>query len=290
MIQLDCKHKVEKSDGLMNIEFNESEKNYPFKFYDIGLNWVQHKVYRPSGFKYYHWLQTARGVGHIEIGSKKFKLYPHQGFLMRPNVPYSCYPDSDNEWLTSFLTFEGTATDSIETFLELNNYQLYLSLDPELENFIQQNYKTFSLADYPSSLDQSALVYKFVTLLKKNAFSNKTQFTTNNINNSIIEYIRVHYREKITNQTLSLVAGYSVPHTIRLFKNEVGETPMEYLNKFRLRMAKTLIDFRDELSIEEVSELVGYRNLSYFIQQYKKFYNLTPGQERRIGSDSKEAK
>ena len=82
-----------KSVNKMSIKFNSSESEYPLKFYDIGLKWVQHKVYRPHGFRYYHWLQTDKGTGFIKIGQKVIKLSPHQGFLMRPYTPYSCYPD-----------------------------------------------------------------------------------------------------------------------------------------------------------------------------------------------------
>ena len=51
-----------KSVDKMSIKFNSSESEYPLKFYDIGLKWVQHKVYRPHGFRYYHWLQTDKGT------------------------------------------------------------------------------------------------------------------------------------------------------------------------------------------------------------------------------------
>jgi AraC-like DNA-binding protein len=45
-------------------------------------------------------------------------------------------------------------------------------------------------------------------------------------------------------------------------------------------MAKTLVDFKPEISIDEIASLVGYSNISYFIQQYKKMFQTTPGQER----------
>ena len=67
-----------KSVNKMSIKFNSSESEYPLKFYDIGLKWVQHKVYRPHGFRYYHWLQTDKGTGFIKIGQKVIKLSPHQ--------------------------------------------------------------------------------------------------------------------------------------------------------------------------------------------------------------------
>lgn len=264
----------------MNIEFNNLDGMYPFKFYDIGLHWVQHKVYRPNGFEYYHWLQTDEGKGFIEIGDKTFSLKKNQGFIIRPNIPYSCYPDSDNKWVTSFFTFEGTATEAVCSFIGLNNYQFYFNMTLELQNFISENYSIFSKNDYSSSLVQSFLVYKFLMLLKKNAYESKIYYTNSHVVNNINEYVRIHYREKITNNDLSLLTGYSIPHMIRLYKEEVGETPMEYIIKYRLRMAKTLINFRSDLTVKQVSEKTGYSNFSHFINQYKKMFNETPGQEK----------
>lgn len=269
-----------KSVNKMSIKFNSSESEYPLKFYDIGLKWVQHKVYRPHGFRYYHWLQTDKGTGFIKIGQKVIKLSPHQGFLMRPYTPYSCYPDTDQIWITSFLTFEGTMIDSMASFLDLNEFQIYQDLDKNLENFIENNYKSFTTYDYLSSLEQSTLICTFLMYLKRNAYINELDFSQSKIVNKIIEYIRLHYQEKISNEMLASLSGYSIPHTVRLFKAEVEVTPMEYLTRFRLRMAKTLVDFKPEISIDEIASLVGYSNISYFIQQYKKMFQTTPGQER----------
>lgn len=281
MLKLDQTNDYKQSVDLMNIEFNSSEEQYPLKFYDIGLRWVQHKVYRPHGFRYYHWLQTDEGMGIFQIGHKKIQLHPHQGILMRPNIPYSCYPDADQIWLTSFLTFEGTIADSMASFLALNEFQVYSNMDHELETFIQTNFRTFTKYDKFSSLDQSFLLYQFLIYLKKNAYNNQLDFTQNQVVNEVIDFIRSNYSNKITNESFADITGYSVPHTIRLFKAEIGITPMEYLNRFRLRMAKTLIDFHSELSIDNICQKVGYANLSYFIQQYKKMFETTPGQERR---------
>lgn len=269
------------SVGLMNIEFNPSEEQYPLKFYDIGLHWVQHKVYRPHGFRYYHWLQTDEGLGIFKIDHREIQLKPHQAILMRPNIPYSCYPDTDQGWVTSFLTFEGTAIDLLVSFIDLNDFQVYSTMDAEVENFIQTNYHIFTKFDKFSSLDQSLLLYQFLICLKKNAYNQQLDFTQNQVVNEIISFIRQHYQEKITNDSFASITGYSVPHTIRLFKAEIGITPMEYLTRFRMRMAKTLIDFRSELSIEDICQKVGYSNLSYFIQQYKQIFETTPGRERR---------
>lgn len=265
----------------MNIEFNNLEESYPLKFYDVGLEWNQHKVYRPAGFEYYHWLQTDKGRGIVKIGDSKFYLEENQGFFIKPNLAYSCYPEVDNQWITSFLTFEGTLSGEICDFLGLNNFQFYQNLNSELRNFIKNNYNIFSKNDYASSLDQSALVYYFLMILKKNSCINESYFTQSKVVNSINKYIKGNYNKKVTNSDLSKLTGYSASQMIKLYKAEVKETPMEYLANYRLRIAKGLIDFKTELSIKKISEMVGYSSYSYFVDQYKKAFAITPGKEQK---------
>ena len=47
-------------------------------------------------------------------------------------------------------------------------------------------------------------------------------------------YIKVHLNESITSNDIARSAGYSVYHAARLFKNETGSAPFEYIRRERL--------------------------------------------------------
>ncbi|HIV40979.1 MAG TPA: helix-turn-helix transcriptional regulator, partial [Candidatus Mediterraneibacter guildfordensis] len=66
----------------------------------------------------------------------------------------------------------------------------------------------------------------------------------------------------------------------RLFKNEVGQTFSKYLMEFRLRKAANLLE-NELLKINDVAMLVGYNDVSHFIQYFKKIYGCTPEEYRR---------
>lgn len=267
---------------MMNLTFNHNTTVLPLKFYDIGLLWEQHKVYRPEGFTYFHWLQTDTGTGIINIENQEIQLSAHQGFLMRPNIPHSFFPDSNKAvWKTSFLTFEGSAAAEVADFLALNDFQLYNNLDPELDQFISLHYQDFQKTDFESKLTQSELIYHFLMLLKQNAHHNQLLFSKNPVANTLMDFIRNHYSEVITNESLSKISGYSPSHTIKIFRDEFKVTPLEYLNTYRLRIAKSLLKFRSDLSIGTIATLVGFANTSYFVRQFKGQFGATPGKYRK---------
>ncbi|CAM3038214.1 AraC family transcriptional regulator [Lactiplantibacillus plajomi] len=266
----------------MAIIFNNGTANLPLRFYDIGTDWDQHKVYRPNGFDYFHWLQTDTGTGILSIGNQQIKLGPGQGFLMRPNIPHSFFPDSSlTAWKTSFLTFEGVAAEDMVTFLNLNDFQIYDQLDEPLAHYLQQKFPIFYKTDLAATFQQSSAIYNFLLLLRHNAITKQLNFTANTVPNAIMTYIRKNYQRTITNEELSKLAGYSVTHTTKIFRDETGQTPLEYLTDFRLRMAKSLLTFNDDLTIKQVATNVGFANSSYFVQQFKQYFGMTPGQLRK---------
>ena len=62
--------------------------------------------------------------------------------------------------------------------------------------------------------------------------------------------------------------NFSKNYVIRIFKNEVGMTPYQYLKKIRLQKAKQLLRLK-ETTVEQISLECGYRDYSRF---YRDFY------------------
>ena len=55
----------------MPIYFGNNFAKEPFQFDSVGNNWEQESVNRPNGFPLFHYLQTQKGTGIINIYYKK---------------------------------------------------------------------------------------------------------------------------------------------------------------------------------------------------------------------------
>lgn len=73
----------------MPIYFKNTSAKEPFTFDSVGNNWDQEHVVRPSGFPGYHYLQTEKGCGQIEIQGKKYVLNEGEGVLIAPFISHS---------------------------------------------------------------------------------------------------------------------------------------------------------------------------------------------------------
>lgn len=93
----------------------------------------------------------------------------------------------------------------------------------------------------------------------------------------VIKHVELHYSEPTTVADMAALAGFSESHFMRFFKETFGVSFITYLNDYRLSMAARML-LSTEDTILEISQQVGFENLSHFNRQFKKKYNKTPSQ------------
>lgn len=94
------------------------------------------------------------------------------------------------------------------------------------------------------------------------------------------DYICSHYHESITMQMLSRRFGLVAPYLSKIFKTQIGVSPVEYLQKIRIEEAKKLLRTADKIGIAEVASLVGYPDALYFSRVFKKIEGVQPSKYR----------
>lgn len=86
-----------------------------------------------------------------------------------------------------------------------------------------------------------------------------------------------YYSENHSLDDYAQLCGMSKYHFLRVFRELVGATPLDYRNTIRLEHAKELLQ-EENLSIEEVGALTGYTSASYFSSAFKRKFGVSPKQ------------
>lgn len=97
----------------------------------------------------------------------------------------------------------------------------------------------------------------------------------------VIEHIYSNLDEKITVERMASVACLSPSHFARVFKNETGKAPMEYVSELRLERAKKMLLAGDR-SVTDIAILCGFGSPSYLSACFQKECKMTPLEYRRI--------
>jgi AraC family transcriptional regulator len=109
--------------------------------------------------------------------------------------------------------------------------------------------------------------------------------------NNAMDYINLHYSEKITLEMLANQGNFSAWHFHRIFCGIVGETPNVYIVRIRLERAKMLLN--QKYSMTEIAFATGFASSSHFAQSFKKQYNISPKQwntEKTVNSTTQNQK
>ncbi len=109
--------------------------------------------------------------------------------------------------------------------------------------------------------------------------SNATQMDDSKMRN-MMEFIENHYFEKIQVEDIAGAAGVSVRECTRCFSKVIGQSPIDYLNRFRIRQAAGMLVETDR-AIGDISERCGFVSDSYFGKMFKELMGCTPSNYRK---------
>ncbi len=100
-----------------------------------------------------------------------------------------------------------------------------------------------------------------------------------------VAYIHEHYVGPFSRQDMARQLGLSERYLTRCFHKEMGITPVEYLNRYRLKEAKIMLDAG--ANVTETALAVGFSSVSYFTRLFEKEVGESPSAYRRSQSGSK---
>ena len=93
------------------------------------------------------------------------------------------------------------------------------------------------------------------------------------------EYVEAHLGDSMDLATLAAVAGLSIHHFAREFKQSTGFTPHHYLTQKRVERAQEMLA-HTALSLSEIAYAVGFSDQSHLARHFRQMLGVTPGQFR----------
>jgi AraC-like DNA-binding protein len=163
---------------------------------------------------------------------------------------------------SSYSRFRGTISSIIdEERSQKNNYEMVIKV--ELCRFFSDLIREFPELLSVVTVQQNAGIYK----MKR-----------------VLEYIFIHYRDKINISFMARYSNMSDQYFCRLFKSYTGKTFIVFLSDYRLEQSNLLLKTTD-LPITRIPELVGFCNGNYFSRVYKKKYGFPPSYVRKSSTE-----
>ncbi|MCI9625447.1 MAG: helix-turn-helix domain-containing protein [Clostridia bacterium] len=117
----------------------------------------------------------------------------------------------------------------------------------------------------------------------------RTESSARRIVKQVKEYIAENYMDfNLSLYSIAEECHITYTHLSRVFKLETGMGLLQYINEFRMEIAKKHLLETDQ-SVAQIAESVGYGNSNSLIRAFKKYNGITPGKFRELNKPNKES-
>nr|WP_154959178.1 AraC family transcriptional regulator [Paenibacillus xylanexedens] len=100
------------------------------------------------------------------------------------------------------------------------------------------------------------------------------------LSEQIVRHLSRNYRHSFSLEALAKQLNYSQQYISRKCKEQTGLSPLDYVIRFRMEEAKSLLAVTMATQ-QEIASHVGYPDLMYFSRMFKKYTGMTPGHFRK---------
>ncbi|MDQ0255927.1 AraC-like DNA-binding protein [Evansella vedderi] len=255
--------------------------------YVVGKQKVDFQDYYWNGLKrqerdVFIFQYTLSGEGAIHVHGKTYKLQKGQAFMVEvPSDHYYYIPEESEEWEFIFLTLKGQAAAScwnyiMEQFGNVVTIPMESQLINQVFNIYQQAYDRDLLDNYYASSQAYGFImdcYRYFKQFKTDSdLPEKIVLATN--------MIKKRYKEPLSVEEIADAVQLSKYYFIKLFRENMNMTPMQYVTKIRLEQALHLLRYTDS-TVKEIAKLVGYSDDNYFNKVFRKVVGISPGEFRK---------
>lgn len=100
---------------------------------------------------------------------------------------------------------------------------------------------------------------------------------------AVLEYIDANFSAPLSLEKLAAVVGMNPKYFCRVFSRLTHQSPMDYVNFYRIEQAAFLLSSTDK-PVTEVGTECGFWESSYFTKVFKKYKGVTPKRYRQTAA------
>ncbi len=168
------------------------------------------------------------------------------------------------------ITAEKIKFTCMTAVMEIKSRMIKSIGDKKAEQFINDEFIS-KVSEMSSLFDMISLIGSTLTELSDTHFGKTTKSTMERV----VQYIRANYSSELRLEMLAGIFGYNSAYLGKVFHQYTGENFNNYLDSIRIAEAKRLLAM-DEYKVYEVAEMVGYTNINYFHNKFKKYVGVSP--------------
>ena len=236
------------------------------------------------GHRVYHSYSATfilRGKGTYLVGGKQYELKAGDGFIIPPGMSVNYIADRQDPWEYIYAIFRGSDAETLvwNAGLDARHLTFSFSADEEMLELLNQMH-TASRENKARGYDViGSFLLIMSRLIQKQTQKSSEPLRPENYIAKAIAYVEDYYPYGVSVRDMAAYVGIDRTHLYRLFKVNVGISPQQYLNEYRLKKAVEMMEWQ-QYSLGAIALSVGFYDISHFSKAFAACYGIQPGAYR----------
>jgi AraC-like DNA-binding protein len=231
----------------------------------------------------YDLLLCLKGAGHVEVRSGTSAVAAGELAWISGYEPHAHWADPADPWELLWIRIDGVGLAALYTILQVAEEPIFrqLPLGALKQCFRQINAKMATKA-LNLELDLYPTVAQLISILWRSrqiaggASARKVPAKLE----TVLNRMAVYPDRRWTAADLARLAGMSVPQFYRVFRQATGSSPIDWLRRGRISLAKRrLLETTDP--VKNVADQVGYNSPFFFSRDFKRYTGQSPSGFRK---------
>ncbi len=230
----------------------------------------------------FHYIISGKGqldVMQADGSQRRFQLHEGEGFLILPGQVTTYCADQDDPWRYTWVEFGGSQAQYRLGLAGLTEQcPIYTPIQRKMAQQVQDELLYIANHAQVSTMNLMGHFYFFMdALIETSATKQQVRCMTQQgfYIREAVQFIEQNYKEDVKIEQIATFCGLNRTYFSRLFKDLLGQTPQEYLARYRINKAIEIMRSTN-LSIGEVAAMVGYPNQLYFSKVFHKYQGVPP--------------
>lgn len=220
-----------------------------------------------------------KGRGYLETPDGIFHFKEGDVFCTYSNDTIKYYSDG-TKWHFAFINFVGTEAEKLYESIGItrNNPIVHVKNSTSFINVVNQCLNYLKTNDIPSQMRLNAYLFEALSYIENTRGKSNVKLKDTCVAKGL-EFMENYYNTGISVDSVTNAIGVERSYFYRLFKSQVGVSPIDYLTTLRINRSKALIE--SGIDLKTVAASVGINDIYYFSKLFKKTEGLTPSAYRK---------
>jgi AraC-like DNA-binding protein len=231
-------------------------------------------------------IYCTTGSGWARVHDSHFLITPGHALIIPSGVPHVYSASLDDPWSIHWFHFRGETASQFTQQLKPDQYMIPIheKANKPISETFQECYDALS-----NDIALREIIFCALALHRTLAwiFFGNAAFQTDvkalpKTIETVLNYMHDHLNQRPSLTELADQAGLSVSHFSSVFKEHIGESPMDYFIHLKMQYACHLLA-TTKLSIKQVAFSLAYNDPYYFSRLFHKVIGLSPMSYRQQG-------